>query len=246
MRGKLKLLELRIKLVKRLLNLTGFKQISGHWIYVPKINKESIVIDLGANKGNFSKEMVKKFSVSCYAVEPDINLFKEINVPGISKYNYAISKNNGPVSFFISNNDEASSLIKDFQSNWANKGEHLVEGVTWELLIQHLNLTQKKISILKVDIEGSELDLIDSFTSDNISLVEQITIEFHDWINKSLHERTLFAIKKLISLQFMAVSNTPDHSWPVEILFINKKAIQFNYFKRILLSVYQKLTFLHY
>ncbi len=246
MRGKLKVLELRIKLVQSILHLAGFRQISGHWIYIPKLNNESIVIDLGANKAKFSQEMVKEFSASCYAVEPNIALFKEINMTGISTYNYAITKNNGPVSFFISNNDEASSLIKDFQSNWTNKGEYLVEGITWELLIKNLKLTDKKISLLKVDIEGSELDLIESFTLDNISLVEQITIEFHDWANISLHKRTLNAIQTLTSLQFMAISNTPDHSWPVEILFVNKKNIQFNYFKRILLFVYRKLTFLNY
>lgn len=246
MRGKLKLLELRIKLVQSVLHLAGFRQISGHWIYAPPINNESIVIDLGANKAKFSQEIVKEFNAICYAVEPDIDLYQEINMPGVSPFNYAISKMDGPVPFFKSSNDEASSLIKDFQSNWANKGEYIVEGVTWMFLIQNLSLTDKKISILKVDIEGSELDLIESFTLDNISFVEQITIEFHDWINTSLHERTVNAIQTLTSLQFMAISNTPDHSWPIEILFVNKKAIRFNYFKRILLFVYRKLTFLHY
>ena len=93
----------------------------------------------------------EKWNTEEYQSVKTVNdLFNEINVLGISKYNYAITKNNGPVSFFLSDNDEASSLIKDFQSNWANKGEYLVEGVTWELLIQYLNLTQKKISILKI------------------------------------------------------------------------------------------------
>lgn len=240
-----KLLLVRIYLIKKLLNLIGFEIVAGHWIY-PKLNSESIVIDLGANKAEFSEQLYAKYKAKCYAVEPNEDLYNEISNSNIVKFNCAISKENGLLNFYINNNNEASSVIKDFETNWGNKRVDVVEGVTWDSFLDKLNVENNFINILKVDIEGAELDLIESFTLENISSVAQITVEFHDWLNVHLHERTVIAIKKIISLNFIAISNTPDHSWPVEMLFLNRKLISYNFFQKWLLSIYNRLTFLKY
>jgi len=39
----------------------------------------------------------------------------------------------------------------------------LVKGVTWETVLLHFGLLQKKIALVKIDIEGAELDLLESF-----------------------------------------------------------------------------------
>lgn len=233
-------------MIQYVLNLAGFTVVTGHWIYYRHINKDLIVIDLGANEGAFSNEILKKYKAQCYAVEPNKNIFSQLINVNIVKLNYAITKENGPLNFYISKNGETSSVIKDFENNWGNRGIDVVEGITWNSLIDLLELKNKRINILKVDIEGSELDLIDSFNVDNLSNVEQLTIEFHDWLNVSLHERTINAIRKLISLDFTWISNSPNHSWPVEILFMNKKFIRFNFFQKFMMFLYQKLTFLRY
>ena len=232
MRGKKTLLVVRIKLIERLLKLAGFDQISGHWIYHPSIHKDSIVIDLGANKAEFSKQIFKKYQTICFAIEPDKDLYNTITDKHIVKFKFAIAKVNGPINFYVSNNQEAGSVIENFENKWGSKGTDIVEGVTWNSLIDKLNLENKLISVVKVDIEGSELDLIESFTSENISAVQQITVEFHDWLNRTLHERTLNAIKKLTLLNFITITSTPDHSWPVEILFLNKKLVRFIFLKK--------------
>ena len=85
---------------------------------------------------------------------------------------------------------------------------------------------------MKVDIVGLELDLIKSFTIDDISSVEHISIEFHGQLNISLHERTLNAINKLKSIEVITISNSPTHSWPVEMLFLNQNHIQFNFLQK--------------
>ncbi|MEO6329118.1 MAG: FkbM family methyltransferase [Ginsengibacter sp.] len=246
MKGSLKILMLRNKLIGYLLNVTGFIQVCGHWIYRPYINKNSIIIDLGANEGAFSIELYKKYKSHCYAVEPDKNVLNKVIDTNIKKMNYALANINGPVNFYTSYNNEASSIIKGFESNWGNKRIDVVEGITWDSFIDLLNFKAKRINILKVDIEGSELDLIDTFTFDNLSNIEQITVEFHDWLNVSLHERTVASIRKLVSLGFIAVTNTPNHSWPLEILFLNKRLIKLNFFQKLLISLYKRISFLKY
>ena len=244
MTSKSFLLLVRIKFLKKLLNLANFKEVSGHWIYCPPVNKDSIIIDLGANKAAFSKLLFQNYNARCYAIEPNQDLLNEITDLNIYKFKYAVTKQNSRIKFYINDNHEASSVIENFYSNSDNNRVDMVEGITWVTLIEKLNLKDTMISIVKVDIEGSELDLIESFTSEDVSLIDQLTIEFHDWLNVSLHERTINAIYKLKSLGFITISNTPNHSWPVEMLFLNKKSIQFSMFKKVLLQIYSKFTFL--
>jgi FkbM family methyltransferase len=246
MKGSLKILMIRISFIKYILKIAGFDQIRGHWIYCRTINNNSTVIDLGANEGKFSKEISERFNAKCYAVEPGRSLFDKIPEVNIAKFNYAITGEDGPVHLYISNNHEASSVIKGFENKWGNKDTDVVDGITWNSLVDLLKLKNKTIHILKVDIEGSEIDLIKSFNITNLSNVEQITIEFHDWLNQSLYDSTVEAIKKLVSLNFITVSNTPGHSWPVEMLFLNKRLIRFNLFQKQMICLYKKVTFLKY
>ena len=245
MTGKSFLLLSRIKFLKQLLNLAGFEEVSGHWIYCPVINSNSFIIDLGANKAAFSKLIFKNYQARCYAIEPNQDLFNEITDKNIYKFKYAVTKKNSPVKFYINDNHEASSVIENFYS-CSGKRVDIVEGITWDSLIEKLELKHETVSIVKVDIEGSELDLIESFTLDNVSLIDQLTIEFHDWLDFSLHERTINAINKLKSFGFTIVSNSPNHSWPVEMLFLNKKRMHFNRFQKVVLNIYSKFTFLKY
>ncbi len=246
MTGKSLLLLVRIKFLKKLLHLAGFKEVSGHWIYYPPINSDSFIIDLGANKAAFSIQLFKNYNARCYAIEPNQDLLNEITDPNIHKFKYAITKQNSLIKFYVNDNHEASSVIENFYSSSDNKRVDIVEGITWNSLIEKLELKHENVSIVKVDIEGSELDLIESFTLDSVSLIDQLTIEFHDWLDVSLHEKTINAINKLKTLGFSTISNSPDHSWPVEMLFLNKKRIHFNRFQKVLLNIYSKLTFLKY
>jgi hypothetical protein len=138
MRGTLKILMLRKSFVQKVLNVAGFKIVSGHWIYCSNINKDSIVLDLGANEGKFSSEISDRYKAKCYAVEPDKIMLNGIKDLRIVKLNYALSNDNGPINFYVSNNNEASSTIKDFENNWGIRDTNVVEGIAWESLIELL------------------------------------------------------------------------------------------------------------
>jgi hypothetical protein len=63
------------------------------------------------------------------------------------------------------------------------------------------------ISILKINIEGAEWDLLDSFDESDFSEIDQICISFHDWLpnysNIRMKERTINTINKIISNRFL-------------------------------------------
>lgn len=63
------------------------------------------------------------------------------------------------------------------------------------------------ISILKINIEGSEWDLIESFTSEDLYDIDQICVSFHDFLDelKHLHYRTSSCIIKLLENNYHVI-----------------------------------------
>jgi hypothetical protein len=107
-------------------------------------------------------------------------------------------------------------------------------------------LTEQSIDILKIDIEGAELELIESLDAEDLNKIKQITVEYHDWLNPALHERTVNSIRKLVNYGFLSYTDVPDHTWPVEMLFLNKNLMNFSFRQKVLLKVYDLITFLKY
>lgn len=233
-------------ILRRLLRDAGFRDIMGHWIYAAGIEPGAVVIDLGANQGAFSRAMVTLFQAKCYAVEANEQLFRDIDDEGLTKLNVAVAPTDGPVAFYTSSNSETGTTIPDFQDRWATTGAVVVRGMSWSALLRHVGLVNCTIDLVKMDIEGSELDLIESFEGHDVVKVRQITVEFHDWLNKSLHDRTVGVIRKLCSMGFVAITDVPDHSWPVEVLFLNKALIDLTPARRVRLKVFEALRFLNY
>lgn len=236
----------RIHLLNRMLDLINFKIITGHRIYTSNLSTNSTVIDLGTNKGEFLKEIQKKYNCKCFAVEPNLQLFQNISLEDSQKLNAAICKVDGPVSFFLSVNDEASSLVQDLGAHWGKSSEVIIEGVSWKKVMELFNLENKVIDLLKVDIEGAELDLIESFDEEDIKSITQITVEFHDWLNKDLHLHTVKMIDKLVANGFKCFISAPSHDWPVEALFIRMQNSDLNFIQQLALKIFNRFSFLNY
>lgn len=245
MKSKILLLisQLRGRILKKILYLSGFKIIREHWLYTKELKSDSVIIDLGANTGTFSQVITTNYNSKCFAIEPNIKLFNSINDSRLTKLNYAVTKNDGLIDFYISENHEASSLQNNFQDLWKVTGKHTVEGISLISLLQKLGLDKFKVDVLKMDVEGAELDIIDSFDEQNSKNIKQVTIEFHHKLNPNLHERTKQAIKKLLSLGFVGISNTIS---PTEILFLRDEDFDFNSYQHLLLKIYKKLSFSAY
>jgi len=237
---------LRVFLLRSILQLAGFCKVAGHLVFSPQIKRDSIVIDFGANRGAFSNEMAERFHARCFAVEPDRSLFLLIDDRRTTKFNVAITARDGPSLFFQSTNSEAGSVIRNLQDRWPIAGESTVEGLSWKGFLREAGLTESSIDVLKMDVEGAELDIIESFSRRDLSRVKQITVEFHDWLNEELHARTLKAIRRLTSMDFIGVTDAPNHSWPVELLFVNRGLVEFNRTQKALLKLYAAVTYLDY
>jgi FkbM family methyltransferase len=192
--------------------------ICEHHLIPSLISKDSIVLDIGANRGKFAKEILSRVNCTVHSIEANPYLAAVI-VPmrNLHVYNYAITGHNGDVSLYVSQNPEASSTrgISD-----ATK-KIVVPGICLETFISKYSLTP---DTLKVDIEGSEVELFESLSENMISKFKQITVEFHDFIGEwNITMQCKDIISKIVNCGFYCIKFSRRSN--LDVLFINKNSI---------------------
>jgi len=134
------------------------------------IKKGNTIIDAGASDGFISCYFAKKVGKSgkVIALEPDPafrkRLYKNIRLNKLK--NIAVV----PKALFNKNGKIAFDLQSSGASKISKNGFLKVETITLGSLIKDFKLNKKKIKLIKLDIEGGELDVIDdlvSFIADN-------------------------------------------------------------------------------
>lgn len=193
--------------------------IRGHSFYTGLVNRESVVVDLGAHKGEFSSEMSNSFGCKCYLVEALPSLFSQIGEATLlKKYNFAMAGHDEPVELFVSQNLEGSTITGS--SAAGSNGAVTVDGVTLGAFMARAGISA--IDLLKMDIEGAEIGLFAAASDDILSNIKQITVEFHDFVPGGISTQQVTDIKnRLQDLGFAVIKFS--RSLNTDVLFINRR-----------------------
>lgn len=163
------------------------KEIYLDKIYAPYFlgKKDLTILDVGANIGLATNYFAKYGKV--YAVEPCQEHFDcltkmvEFNeLKNVTPIQYAISTTNGEATFYHSPNSTANSFFK------------MVEGADSEIVKTHTlgelfkEYKLEHVDFMKLDIEGSEYDVLGSDTFDEVAdKIDAIMGETHKWANRN-------------------------------------------------------------
>jgi FkbM family methyltransferase len=180
------------------------KIIMEHTFFDELFNDEIIVIDLGACKGEFISELSKQYKIKkAVLVEANPNNFKLLgNDENYILYNNIINNKNDDTQIFYEDINSPYNGSNVF--NYFNGIRHEIKTITLdEILIQN-NIDY--VDILKIDIEGSEYDVLPSISNEIYDKIRQITVEFHDFIDDELKLKTESIITKLKSFGFLVKS----------------------------------------
>jgi autotransporter strand-loop-strand O-heptosyltransferase len=145
---------------------------------------DGVIVDVGCLNWDWSNFFLGKKRV--VGIDP----FEE-QIPFTELFKGVISNYNGTTKMKFSN--EASTIINQ------SEGE-TVQVRTWKHFCNEYNI--KKISVLKINIEGSEYDLLDSLTDDDFDNIDQIAVSFHDWMIPEWKSKTERSIKILKSKNY--------------------------------------------
>lgn len=154
----------------------GLEVVADHLLWPSVIPSKATVIDCGANRGDFSNEMVRRFDARCIAIEPSVEQYEKIDRSKIDARRLAIAGSCGRRGFLLSDNPLGSKLAGS-----ENPECELVEVETITLESLHASLGQQEVDVVKLDIEGAEIEAIDSCSDSLLRSVGQFTVEFHDF-----------------------------------------------------------------
>lgn len=151
-------------------------RLRGHSLFSSLFPRGGVVLDLGANAGEFSYLAVEKLGGRCIAVEANQELLREIKSGSIQTMCAAVWCRDEMLSFSIADHPEYSSI----SSRPPTELSHAVwvEGLTLDSIIGRCDLT--RVDLMKVDIEGAEVPLLLGASDQTLSNIGQITVEFHE------------------------------------------------------------------
>ena len=175
------------------------------------LNKNSIVIDIGANIGSITQLIEDKYDcyIDCY--EPNEHAFKELqkkfkNNKKINCYDNAVTEKNGEEKIYYHENSETNqlkwstgtSLLKD-KSNINPLNFKIIKTKSIQSVIEKFEV----IDLIKIDIEGYEYKIISELIK-NKNKIKKVICELHgnpitnkdQFLNKD-HEELIIKLKEL-------------------------------------------------
>jgi FkbM family methyltransferase len=204
--------------------LIGGEKYGGQRIYMKDLRtkKEPVVFSFGIGEDvSFDKDIINRLGAKVYAFDPTPRAAEYINAQDFPKskfefYQYALSSEDGSLDFGIPSDDKSEpsgSLHKNVAeltiSRTIKVKAKKLSTIMKELNINHLDL-------LKMDIEGSEYEVIDDFLDDKI-FPDQICLEFHERFFPDGKEKMARAIDKLHENGYKVFALSPMR-WEVSLL----------------------------
>ena len=155
------------------------------------LNNCQTVIDIGASVGLFTRYMLNKGATSIASVECDDRSITAlignfIQNPRVKIIGKAISDTIGEKTLYWRDDNPLVNSLDNIRSEFANienPNTKIVQSTTLEALIDGLEWST--IDLLKIDIEGSEWDVIASTSDLTFIKANKILLEYH-WPNGKL------------------------------------------------------------
>jgi FkbM family methyltransferase len=162
---------------------------------------DNIVYSVGiGNDISFDLQLIEKFGVKVFAFDPtpkSIEWLNRQNLPaGFKAYPIGLAAFTGEADFYLPENENfvSASLVSKQSENIVRVSVKRLNDILKEL-------GHNSIDLLKMDIEGSEYEVIDDIVKSGIK-IHQLVIEFHHRFPQHGIRKTREAIKKLSEAGF--------------------------------------------
>ncbi|MGD0768947.1 MAG: FkbM family methyltransferase [Tepidisphaeraceae bacterium] len=191
--------------------------VSEHTFFSQLLSPSSTVLDLGANVGEFATEIVRGFGCTVHCAEPSPETLEQIpKSANLRLHQVAIGAENGRFALHINPISMGSGLIKAEKETYV--GQTMVRVETLETFASRLGIGV--IDLLKIDIEGVEVEALQKCSDAFLQNIVQMTVEFHDFNGLVKLEPLAALIRRLEDLGFYFInfSRTVHYN----TLFVNR------------------------
>ena len=186
------------------------------------------------NTGQFATTMISVFGCSVVGVEPAPTLFNQIpKIPRLTAQRAAITGHGESVQFFLSPDPLAGTTDKRLSGRHAPTIE--VGGTTLAAILDRHSV--ERTPLVKVDIEGGEIPMLDNASLETLQRVDQFTIEFHDFLDPDQAADVDRIKRRLRSAGFAHLAFSSNN---MDVLFVNQLRVPFTGFHRCAVAMMYK------
>jgi FkbM family methyltransferase len=179
--------------------------------------------------------MSARFGADVRMVEADPYLCDELSTGGsLPVFHCAVTDREGTVQFNLARNDAGSSILTlplESIYNCVLRETVTVPARTVESILQEIGW--ERVDLIKMDIEGAEVQVLGSLEPGILDHVGQITIEFHSdpIFHFEIHQEVEECLERMRRLGLMVI----DFSFPArrDVLVINTKLVGIPLIKRV-------------
>jgi FkbM family methyltransferase len=184
----------------------------GFFIHPDSLNENSIVYSFGIGKDiSFDLKCIKQHQCKVFGFDPTPKSIDWIASQNLGDsfvfYNYGISNESGEMDFFLPVNVNAVSgslvntKVVDQQRSIKVRMKSFADIAN--------ELGHTKIDVIKMDIEGSEYEVLESIISSKVE-IGQILVEFHDRLFPENEEKSKQAVQLMnkFGYRIFAASDT--------------------------------------
>jgi FkbM family methyltransferase len=171
----------------------------GWWIS-PKHLNSNIIFSFGLGEDiSFDLGMIEKYNVTVYGFDPtpkSIRYLDSLDLPKNFKLKkYAISNKDGELIFNLPINE---NHVSGSFTNIKSQNRITVQAKKLSTILEELEFDIDDIDIVKMDIEGSEYEVIEDMLSNNIK-PKQLLVEYHHFFDFISNKKTIDNIKLLLN-----------------------------------------------
>ena len=184
----------------------------GFYVCPKGLKKGSIVYSFGIGEDiSFDLQMINQYGSQVFGFDPTPRsksfVSGQKDLGGSSFYEFGLASSSGPMDFFMPANPEHVSGSVLSHKNVATENKLTVEMKSFDDLTDELG--HNHVDIVKMDIEGSEYDVIESILKSEVS-VHQLLIEFHDrfFTEGSSKSKEAVALLRASNYEIFAISSS--------------------------------------
>lgn len=186
--------------------------------FFTRLDENSTVVDFGANHGEFSHSIIQRYGSRVFAAEPVPELLERIERhPNLTVLPVAISNTVDTMRINVYPHRCASGFDR-FEGESA---AYTINADTVTLAEFRRRAGIGRINLLKIDIEGAELGMFAAAADAEFTDIDQITVEFHDFIYPETRPAVEAVKRRMRTLGFHTLPFSLDNT---DVLFLNRRA----------------------
>jgi FkbM family methyltransferase len=209
-----------------LLDRLGLRRFKEHSFFGTLLAQPAVVADFGAHRGEFFAALKAEYPVSqALLIEADPALAESLKETfgneGDVLHAALVGDNKGPTIIFTrSTEPEASSIFSERVAVYGVVTQIKVPTVDFA---EALRLLDGRVDLAKLDIEGAEVEVLQTARPSDLASCSQLTVEFHDK-SQPVTRRDVDRLCQRMRCEGYGIVNA---NWPYvdDVMFVNLRRI---------------------